>query len=90
MSAVTAMRLKTGASTRPSDLKLNCGGRIFPSPQHARRIIRSRCAARTVTVLLQDSGRLPFKPISCRRLHLLRALRAGKNRDARFRPGRAA
>jgi hypothetical protein len=29
MSAVTAMRFKTGASTHPSDLKLNCGGRIF-------------------------------------------------------------
>jgi len=30
MNAVTAMRFKTGASTHPSDLKLNCGGRIFP------------------------------------------------------------
>jgi hypothetical protein len=30
MSAVTAMRFKTGASTHPSDLKLNCGGWIFP------------------------------------------------------------
>src|SRR5689334_21241056 len=29
MNAVTAMRFKTGASTHPSDLKLNCGGRIF-------------------------------------------------------------
>jgi len=30
MNAVTAMRFRTGASTHPSDLKLKCGGRIFP------------------------------------------------------------
>jgi len=38
---LTAMRFKTGASTHPSDLKLNCGGRV-----DARRGARNLAAFR--------------------------------------------
>ena len=54
MNAVTAMRFKTGASTHPFDLKLNCGGRIFPSYLPATMVPSPRRLPHTISPLEGD------------------------------------